>query len=143
MASKLLSARPRPGFDNFVHETVTLGSKTTVATGCMLGRGSSLGDRCTIKRSVLGANCTLGANVKLINSVVMDRVTIGDGCQVQNCILCSGAHLQVLLPCSQIPAHNIAELATVLPLRDAAAASSTWVFGICFSGSSRKAILTA
>lgn len=52
-------------------------------------------DKCSIKRSVLGAMCKLGSNVKIINSVLMDSVIVHDGCHLQNCIVCTGAELQV------------------------------------------------
>ncbi len=60
-------------------------------------------DKCSIKRSVLGAMCKLGSNVKIINSVLMDSVIVHDGCHLQNCIVCTGAQLQArplqLIPC--------------------------------------------
>ena len=61
----------------------------------MLGKGSKVGEKCTVKRSVIGTGCTIGNHVKLLNSVLMDRVVVDEGCVVQNCILCSGSHLQV------------------------------------------------
>ena len=51
--------------------------------------------KCVSGCSVVGENCLVGNHVKLVNSVLMDRVTVEDGCTVQNCILCSGCHLQV------------------------------------------------
>jgi NDP-sugar pyrophosphorylase family protein len=36
----------------------------------------------------------LGANVKVINCVLMDGVVIGDGSHIQNSIICSGAAVQ-------------------------------------------------
>ena len=94
-ADRLLDAKLNAKHGNYVHETVQMGSKTTVASACMIGRGSSLGDKCSVKRSVLGSNCRLGANVKIINSVLMDGVIVDDGCHVQNSLICCGAHLQV------------------------------------------------
>ena len=94
-ADRLLDAKLNAKHGNYVHEGVQIGSKTTVASACMVGRGSSLGDKCSVKRSVLGANCRLGSNVKIINSVLMDSVVVDDSCHVQNSIVCSGAHLQV------------------------------------------------
>jgi NDP-sugar pyrophosphorylase family protein len=60
-----------------------------------------MGDKCSIKRSVLGPMCKLGSGVKIINSVLMEGCAVEDGCHLQSSILCSGAHLQVLLrsPC--------------------------------------------
>lgn len=36
----------------------------------------------------------LGVNVKVINCVLMDGVTVADGCHIQNSILCNGATVQ-------------------------------------------------
>lgn len=92
---RLLDAKLNSKHGNYVHDSVQMGAKTTVASACMVGRGSTLGDKCSVKRSVLGSNCQLGANVKIINSVLMDGVIVDDGCHVQNSIICGGAHLQV------------------------------------------------
>ena len=35
----------------------------------MLGEGSQMGDKCSVKRSVLGRHCRIGSNVKVMNFV--------------------------------------------------------------------------
>lgn len=59
-----LQATANPKFDNFVDDACQLGAKTTVAAGCMLGRGTTLGDKCSVKRSVLGHLCKVGSGVR-------------------------------------------------------------------------------
>ncbi|XP_039127768.1 translation initiation factor eIF-2B subunit gamma [Dioscorea cayenensis subsp. rotundata] len=80
--------------NNVVHPSAELGSKTTVGPQCMLAEGSKLGDKCSVKRSVIGRHCRIGSNVKIVNTVVMNHVTIEDGCLVQGSIICSNVHLQ-------------------------------------------------
>lgn len=106
-----------------------------------------MGDKCSVKRSVIGRHCRIGSNVKvrlfslfrfeenlfilqlmiffavsfgtnmivvflclvlymhletsigfhilqIVNSVVMNHVTIGDGCSVQGSVVCSNVQLQ-------------------------------------------------
>ncbi|XP_058107378.1 uncharacterized protein LOC131250961 isoform X5 [Magnolia sinica] len=65
-----------------------------VGPHCMLGEGSQLGDKCSVKRSAIGRHCRIGSNVKIVNSVVMNHVTIEDGCLVQGSVVCSNVHLQ-------------------------------------------------
>ncbi|KAL0751173.1 hypothetical protein Bca101_033176 [Brassica carinata] len=65
-----------------------------VGPHCMLGEGSQVGDKCSVKRSVIGRHCRIGSNVKVVNSVVMDHATIGDGCSIQGSVICSNAQLQ-------------------------------------------------
>ncbi|KAF7836974.1 translation initiation factor eIF-2B subunit gamma [Senna tora] len=80
--------------NNIIHPTAELGSKTTVGPHCMLGEGSQMGDKCSVKRSVIGRHCRIGANVKIVNSIVMNHVTIGDGCSIQGSVICSNVQLQ-------------------------------------------------
>ncbi|KAK2993135.1 hypothetical protein RJ640_006822, partial [Escallonia rubra] len=80
--------------NNIIHPSAVLGSKTTVGPQCMLGEGSQLGDKCSVKRSVIGRHCRIGSNVKVVNSVVMNHVTVGDGCSIQGSVICSNVQLQ-------------------------------------------------
>ncbi|KAI8463923.1 MAG: eukaryotic translation initiation factor 2B gamma [Monoraphidium minutum] len=81
-------------YDNVVAASATLGNKATVGPACIVGEQSVLGDKTSVKRSVIGANCKLGAGVKVINSVLMEGVSLGDGAHVQNSVLCAGAAVQ-------------------------------------------------
>jgi len=36
-----------------------------VGPHCMLGEGSQMGDKCSVKRSVIGRHCRIGSNVKV------------------------------------------------------------------------------
>ncbi|KAK1292000.1 hypothetical protein QJS10_CPB17g01708 [Acorus calamus] len=80
--------------NNIILPSAQLGSKTTVGPQCMLDEGSHLGDKCSVKRSVIGRHCRIGSNVKIVNSIVMNHVTIEDGCLVQGSIICSNVYLQ-------------------------------------------------
>ena len=76
-----------------------------VAPDCVVGEGTSIGERCTIKKSVLGKGCSIGdgvrpaswrsawliflpfvPQVKIFNSVILDRVVLGNNCVVQVCV---------------------------------------------------------
>ena len=74
------------------------GSKTTVGAGCLFGDNVKIGDKCSVKRSILGAKCIIGNNVKIVNSVIMDDTKIGDGSHIQNCVICK--HVQVGEKCT-------------------------------------------
>ncbi|KAK7247116.1 hypothetical protein RIF29_41993 [Crotalaria pallida] len=80
--------------NNIIDPSAELGAKTTVGPHCMLGEGSQMGDKCSVKRSVIGRHCRIGANVKVVNSIVMNHVTIGDSCSIQGSVICSNVQLQ-------------------------------------------------
>uniref|UniRef100_A0A0A8XPJ5 Pco144592a n=1 Tax=Arundo donax TaxID=35708 RepID=A0A0A8XPJ5_ARUDO len=60
----------------------------------MLAEGSQLGDKCSVKRSVIGRRCRIGSNVKIVNSVIMNHVVIEDGCHIQCSVICNNVQLQ-------------------------------------------------
>ena len=93
LAPKLLGVTPSARGENFLAPGVVLGNKATVSSGCTVGSDSTLGDKCSVKRSVIGRGCALGANVKIINSVLMDNCHIAENCHVQNSIVSSGCTL--------------------------------------------------
>ncbi|OIW00498.1 hypothetical protein TanjilG_24228 [Lupinus angustifolius] len=80
--------------NNIIDPSADLGTKTTVGPHCMLGEGSQMGDKCSVKRSVIGRHCRIGANVKVVNSIIMNHVTIGDNCSIQGSVICSNVQLQ-------------------------------------------------
>jgi len=45
----------------------------------LIGERTTVAERTSVKRSVIGKSCSIGANVKLANCVVMDRVRIENG----------------------------------------------------------------
>ena len=79
---------------NFVAASVEMGNKSSIGGGCIVGEDTCLGERSSVKRSVVGAHCTLGNNVKVVNSVIMEGAVVGDGCHVQNCIICQDAVIE-------------------------------------------------
>ena len=50
-----------------------------VGNDCMLDESVSVGEKVSIKKSVIGKHTTIGEKVKISNSVIMDHVTIRDG----------------------------------------------------------------
>ncbi|KAG9445027.1 hypothetical protein H6P81_016367 [Aristolochia fimbriata] len=46
-----------------------------VEPNCMLGEGSQLGDKCSVKRSVIGGHCRIGSIVKVVQVVVAISIT--------------------------------------------------------------------
>eukprot|EP00898_Chlorokybus_atmophyticus_P003383 jgi/Chlat1/4045/Chrsp26S04100 len=107
----LLDVAPSPQHGNFVDPTAEIGTKTMVGAQCMIGAGTKFGDRCSIKRSVVGRHCRIGNNVKIVNSVIMHHVVVDDNCVIQGSVICNKAHLfekASLKDCFVAPALTIA-----------------------------------
>ena len=45
----------------------------------MVGERTEIGEKSSIKRSVIGKDCQIGAGVRISNCVIMDRVTLENG----------------------------------------------------------------
>lgn len=60
---------------------------------CILGAGTRIDERATIKQSILGRNCTIGKNARIMRSILMDGVVVGDNAKLENCIV--GAHASI------------------------------------------------
>lgn len=64
-APRVLCEEPNPRFENFVAGSVTVGTRANVAPATMVGPDSCLEERVSVKRSVVGAGCQLGAGTKV------------------------------------------------------------------------------
>ncbi|XP_066305036.1 translation initiation factor eIF2B subunit gamma-like [Branchiostoma lanceolatum] len=81
------------GDELLVHPSITTKGKYQIGPECMVGEGVSLGDKVTLKKSIIGKHCTIGDRVKITNSVIMNHVTIKDGSILQGCVVCDNAHM--------------------------------------------------
>ena len=53
----------------------------------MVGEGTVIGERCSVKKSIIGNHCVIGKNIKITNSIIMDYVTIEDGTKLEGVII--------------------------------------------------------
>lgn len=89
-------------------------NKSQVGIDCMLDESVSVGEKSSIKKSVIGKHTTIGERVKISNSVIMDHVTIKDGCNIQGSIICTHAYIKEnasLKDCQVGESHTIPEKA--------------------------------
>lgn len=49
-----------------------------IGADSMVGEGTKLGEKCLVKKSVVGAHCVLGKGVKIVNSILLDYCIIED-----------------------------------------------------------------
>ncbi|KAF4629593.1 hypothetical protein G7Y89_g8553 [Cudoniella acicularis] len=65
-----------------------IASKTTVTRpDCLLAENVTVEEKCSVKESVIGANCHIKQGAKLIRCLLMDGVVVGKGCKLTGCIL--------------------------------------------------------
>ncbi|KAK3599909.1 hypothetical protein CHS0354_022494 [Potamilus streckersoni] len=75
------------------HSSAVIKGTSQVGSECLVGEGVTIGDKVSIKRSVIGKHCTVGDKVKITNSVILDHVNIGECCNIQGSIVSSNSHI--------------------------------------------------
>jgi len=65
LAVQLLGPPSNPRHENWMETPKRLGSKATVGAGCVIAGGADIGDKTSVKRSVIGPGVVLGNSVKV------------------------------------------------------------------------------
>ena len=93
----LLSAKTLPGLDSLragdgiFLDQVVLPAGTIAAPPYMVGKGSTMGARCSLQGGVvIGRQCQIGAGCALRSSMLWDGARLGDRVQLTDCIVTSG-----------------------------------------------------
>ena len=80
--------------DGVYLEDVELPPGTTSGPPLLVGRGSSIGQRCSlIGGVVIGRHCRIGNDCALRSSILWDGARLADRVQLTDCIVTSGAYL--------------------------------------------------
>lgn len=59
----------------------------TVGADSLVGPNGNLGEKTSVKKSNIGANCTLGKRCRITGCVILDGVTIADDVVLENCLI--------------------------------------------------------
>ncbi|KAI8825742.1 nucleotide-diphospho-sugar transferase [Fimicolochytrium jonesii] len=89
---------------------VDLRNKQTQIGSDSIVESSAIGERCSIKKSVIGKHCVIGKNVKITNSIIMDHVVIEDFVKLDGCIVSMNATISEksqLKDCEVGPNHTV------------------------------------
>ncbi|KAI9594461.1 nucleotide-diphospho-sugar transferase, partial [Syncephalis fuscata] len=71
-----------------VHASAEIDAKTQIGPDSLVGEGTRMDERCSVKRSVIGGHCQIGKNVKIVNSILMDNVSLEDNVKLDGCVIC-------------------------------------------------------
>lgn len=68
-------------------ENAPIHPKAQLSMDCIVGAGTRIDERTTIKHSILGRNCIIGKGARIMRSILMDGVHVGDNAKIENCIV--------------------------------------------------------
>ncbi|XP_063795508.1 translation initiation factor eIF2B subunit gamma isoform X3 [Pseudophryne corroboree] len=77
-----------------VHLSAVLTDKLMVGPDSMIGAQTQVGEKTSIKHSLLGSNCVIKDRVKITNCIIMNGVTVHDSCTIQGSVICNSAVLE-------------------------------------------------
>ena len=67
--------------------------RAMLSADCIVGAGTQIDERTTIKHSAIGRNCVIGKGARVMLCILMDEVHVGDNAKLENCIV--GKHAQI------------------------------------------------
>ena len=73
---------------------VTLARSSSLVRNCVVGGGTTIGERTTVEDSVIGPNCKIGQGVTIVGSYLWGNVTVADGASLHGCICCDHVNVE-------------------------------------------------
>lgn len=81
------------GHNVYQEAGVQLARSAHLTEDCVIGSGSSIGERTTVEASVIGRGCTIGSGVTLAGCYLWSGVTVEDGASLTGCICCDNVFI--------------------------------------------------
>ncbi|XP_053325891.1 translation initiation factor eIF-2B subunit gamma [Spea bombifrons] len=80
--------------DPQVHPTAVITNKLMVGGDSMIGAQTQVGEKTSIKHSLVGSNCNIRDVVKITNCIIMNGVTVHEGCTLQGSVICNNVVIE-------------------------------------------------
>ncbi|XP_075037721.1 translation initiation factor eIF2B subunit gamma isoform X2 [Mixophyes fleayi] len=77
-----------------VHPSAVITDKLMVGPDSMIGAQTQVGEKTSVKHSLLGSNCVIRDRVKITNCIIMNGVTVHDSCTIQGSVICNNAVIE-------------------------------------------------
>ncbi|KAH8080294.1 UDP-3-O-glucosamine N-acyltransferase [Cristinia sonorae] len=62
-------------------------AKAQISADSMVGHTTKVGERTTIKKSIIGKHCVIGKMARIVGCIIFDHCVIADGVKLDGCIL--------------------------------------------------------
>jgi mannose-1-phosphate guanylyltransferase len=97
LAGKISSSLAPPfvsGEVRRIAEDAVLDPGATISGSCVVGAGSRLHAGCRVgPEAVLGERCVVERDARVVGAILWDRVSVGPGAALHDCIVASGARV--------------------------------------------------
>ncbi|EFA81861.1 eukaryotic translation initiation factor 2B [Heterostelium album PN500] len=81
-------------FKNNYIDTKAQVAPTSIGINCVIGTETILGQKSSVKNSIIGKHCKFGTNVRIDSSIIMDYVTVEDQCNISGSIIGNNVYIK-------------------------------------------------
>ncbi|XP_010980573.1 translation initiation factor eIF2B subunit gamma isoform X3 [Camelus dromedarius] len=80
--------------ESLVHSSAQIASKHLVGVDSLIGPDTQVGEKSSIKHSVIGSSCIIRDRVTITNCLLMNSVTVEEGSNIQGSVICNNAVIE-------------------------------------------------
>lgn len=80
--------------ESLIHSSAQIVSKHLVGVESLVGPDTQVGEKSSIKHSVIGSSCVIGNRVTITSCLLMNSVTVEEGCNIQDSVICNNAVIE-------------------------------------------------
>ncbi|KAK1340124.1 hypothetical protein QTO34_018688 [Cnephaeus nilssonii] len=77
-----------------VHSSAQIVNKHLVGVDCLIGPDTQIGEKSSIKHSVIGSSCVIRDRVTITSCLLMNSVTVEEGSNIQGSVICNNAVIE-------------------------------------------------
>ncbi|KAM9110437.1 translation initiation factor eIF2B subunit gamma isoform 4-T8 [Megaptera novaeangliae] len=80
--------------ESLVHSSAQIVSKHLVGVDSLIGPDTQVGEKSSIKHSVIGSSCVIRDRVTVTSCLLMNSVTVEEGSNIQGSVICNNAVIE-------------------------------------------------
>ncbi|XP_057356139.1 translation initiation factor eIF-2B subunit gamma isoform X2 [Manis pentadactyla] len=80
--------------ESLVHSSAQIVSKHLIGVDSLIGPDTQVGEKSSIKHSVIGSSCVIRDRVTITNCLLMNSVTVEEGSNIQGSVICNNAVIE-------------------------------------------------
>ncbi|XP_017898980.1 PREDICTED: translation initiation factor eIF-2B subunit gamma isoform X2 [Capra hircus] len=80
--------------ESLIHSSAQIVSKHMVGADSLIGPDTQVGEKSSIKHSVIGSSCVIRDRVTVTNCLLMNSVTVEEGSNIQSSVICNNAVIE-------------------------------------------------
>lgn len=80
--------------ESLIHPSAQIINKHLVESDSLIGPDTQVGEKSSIKHSVIGSSCVIRDRVTITKCLLMDSVTVEEGSTISGCVICNNAVIE-------------------------------------------------